>query len=81
MKKHILTFAFTAVSTLSIFAQNNVGINTSSPDASAALDIQSTSKGLLVPRMTLAQRTAIGIEFHHSETLRVGHVIAEHCRA
>lgn len=40
------------------FAQN-VGIGTQSPAVSAALDITSTSKGLLVPRMTTAQRTAI----------------------
>ena len=37
----------------------NVGIGTTTPDASAALDISSTGKGLLVPRLTLAQRTAI----------------------
>ncbi|MBI3138408.1 MAG: hypothetical protein HYZ15_07475 [Sphingobacteriales bacterium] len=39
----------------------SVAINTdgSTADASAALDIKSTSKGMLVPRMTLAQRTAI----------------------
>ena len=37
----------------------NVGINNSAPDASAVLDIKSTSKGLLIPRMTTAQRTAI----------------------
>ncbi len=36
-----------------------VGINTTSPDASAALDIVSTDTGLLIPRMTEAQRTAI----------------------
>lgn len=39
----------------------NVGINASgaSPDASAMLDIVSTSKGLLVPRMSSVQRAAI----------------------
>lgn len=39
----------------------NVGISEdgSTPDASAILDIKSTDKGLLVPRMTTAQRTAI----------------------
>jgi len=36
-----------------------VGIGTSSPNASAQLDITSTTKGLLLPRMTSAQRTAI----------------------
>lgn len=37
----------------------NVGINTPTPDNSAQLDIVSTSKGLLVPRMTQAQRLSI----------------------
>ncbi|MDO7873822.1 glycine-rich protein [Hymenobacter sp. ASUV-10] len=36
-----------------------VGIGTTTPNASAALDVSSTSKGLLPPRMTLAQRNAI----------------------
>ena len=38
-----------------------VGINTdnSTPDASALLDIKSTDKGLLIPRMSSAERTAI----------------------
>ena len=36
-----------------------VGINTINPTPSAALDITSTSKGLLPPRMTEAQRDAI----------------------
>jgi len=36
-----------------------VGIGTTSPDASAELDISSTTKGLLPPRMTAAQRNAI----------------------
>ncbi len=35
---------------------NNDG---SSPDASSMLDIKSTTKGMLIPRMTTAQRTAI----------------------
>ena len=41
------------------FAQNNVGIGIASPDASAILDLSSTSKGFLVPRMNTALRTAI----------------------
>ncbi|QKG55695.1 hypothetical protein GKZ68_02990 [Hymenobacter sp. BRD128] len=36
-----------------------VGIGTNAPDASAALDITSTGKGLLPPRLTQAQRDAI----------------------
>jgi uncharacterized protein (TIGR02145 family) len=42
------------------YAQN-VGINTTgaTPDPSAALDIDFTNRGLLIPRMTTAQRNAI----------------------
>lgn len=42
------------------FAQtNNVGIGTTKPDQSAMLDLQSTQKGLLIPRMSLLQRGTI----------------------
>ncbi len=37
-----------------------VGIGTTTPDASSILDLTSTSKGMLLPRMTTAQRNAIG---------------------
>jgi N-acetylneuraminic acid mutarotase len=40
-------------------AQNNVGIGTTTPNASAVLDVSSTNKGFLMPRMTTAQRNAI----------------------
>ncbi|MEZ4930570.1 MAG: hypothetical protein R2788_00325 [Saprospiraceae bacterium] len=42
-------------------AQGNVGINDdgSTPNAGAILDLKSTDKGLLIPRMTSAQRLAI----------------------
>jgi hypothetical protein len=42
-----------------IFAQQNVGIGTTTPNNSAILDLTATNKGLLVPRMTTAQRIAI----------------------
>ena len=44
-----------------IFSQGNVGINNdnSAPDASAILDVKSTSMGLLVPRLTSSERNAI----------------------
>ncbi|MEO7044958.1 MAG: tail fiber domain-containing protein [Ferruginibacter sp.] len=37
----------------------SVGIGTTTPDASSLLDIESTTKGLLVPRMSNTQRNAI----------------------
>ncbi|MFD2720734.1 beta strand repeat-containing protein [Hymenobacter monticola] len=37
----------------------NVGIGTPTPNSKAALEISATDKGLLVPRLTAAQRTAI----------------------
>jgi hypothetical protein len=40
-------------------AGGNVGIGTSSPNAAAALDVSSTTQGVLFPRMTTAQRDAI----------------------
>jgi hypothetical protein len=36
-----------------------VGIGTTTPNTSSMLDIESTNSGLLIPRMTLAQKTAI----------------------
>ncbi len=41
--------------------QQSVSVNSTgtAPDASAQLDVSSTDKGMLVPRMTTAQRTAI----------------------
>jgi hypothetical protein len=44
-----------------ILSNAQTGIGTTTPDASAKLDITSTSKGLLVPRMTAAQKTAISL--------------------
>ena len=41
------------------FAQVAITTDGSSPDGSAMLDLKSTSKGLLIPRMTWAQRGAI----------------------
>ncbi|MCC3158737.1 H-type lectin domain-containing protein [Hymenobacter sp. 15J16-1T3B] len=37
----------------------NVGIGTTTPDPSAALDVQSASQGVLIPRLTRTQRRAI----------------------
>lgn len=43
----------------STLAQNNVGIGTTTPDQSAILDVESTSKGMLIPRLNTLQRLGI----------------------
>ena len=60
--KFLRPFLVVALTTLMASAVAQVAINTdaSLPDASAMLDIKSTSSGLLIPRMTTAQRTSIG---------------------
>jgi hypothetical protein len=40
-------------------ASAQVGIGTTVPDASSLLDLSSTAKGMLAPRMTLAQKLAV----------------------
>lgn len=70
MKSRILTLAFTLVTAIG-FAQ--IGIGTTSPDASAVLDMTSTTQGVLIPRMTTAQRTAItspaiGLQVYDTDT-------------
>jgi hypothetical protein len=44
------------LSTRVAFAQTNVGIGTTTPAASAVLDLTTTTQGLLIPRMTTLQR-------------------------
>ena len=46
---------------LNVFGTANAqyGLGTATPDASAILDLSSTSKGLLMPRMTTVQQTAL----------------------
>jgi hypothetical protein len=50
---------FSALLAISLTTSAQVGIGTPTPNASAQLDVVSTSKGFLPPRMTAAQRTAI----------------------
>jgi hypothetical protein len=60
--KSLYIAAIFSVSTLGVFAQKekaNVGIGTTQPDESAVLDIKSSTKGLLIPRMSLQQRNTI----------------------
>jgi hypothetical protein len=63
--KIAMTAAFASSAILgtseNIYADGNVGIGTTAPDTSAVLDLSSTNKGLLIPRMTTTQRNAIAL--------------------
>ncbi len=63
MRKILITVLFWIFGLLftdtSTAQAQNVGIGTNAPDNSAMLDIVSTSRGILIPRMTSAQRTAV----------------------
>jgi hypothetical protein len=66
MKNLKLLLCFVALIHYSALLAQNIfpssgaaGIGTTTPDASSLLEIKSTSKGLLIPRMTQAQRNAI----------------------
>jgi len=52
----IIYFCFAAGK---IFSQNNVGIGTTTPALDAVLELKSNNQGILVPRMSTAQRLAI----------------------
>src|SRR5450631_1512426 len=58
--RFLLLLLLMGIAQLKLAAQN-IGINSSGslPDPSAMLDVNATNKGMLVPRMTTAQRVAI----------------------
>ncbi len=58
MKNTYLLFTTVLLLTYA-FANAQIGIGTNTPDASALLDLSSTTKGLLLPRMTTLQQTAL----------------------
>lgn len=55
LKTFLLLFFFL----ITLIGNAQIGIGTTTPDATSILDINSTEKGILAPRMTTAQRTAI----------------------
>nr|WP_315246045.1 hypothetical protein [uncultured Flavobacterium sp.] len=57
LKNHKLLLLFILLFAFSVNAQ--IGIGTVTPNASSVLDVTSTTQGMLTPRMTTAQRTAI----------------------
>ncbi len=58
MKTIILTTVVILLS-LGIFAQVGINNDNTNPDPSAMLDVKSTDKGVLVPRMSTVQRSAV----------------------
>ena len=59
MKSIVIFLTLFLLIGISAFAQVSINTDNSAPDPSAMLDVKSTAKGLLAPRMTLAQRNAI----------------------
>ena len=59
MKLFPLLFTLLFFNLLSNGQNNNIGVGTTLPNPSAALDITDTTRGLLIPRMTLYQRNNI----------------------
>ena len=59
MKFICFILAFVCLFFAGATAQNNVGVGTTTPATSSVLDVQSTTQGMLIPRMTAAQRGAI----------------------
>ncbi|MCX6268182.1 MAG: hypothetical protein NTW16_12615 [Bacteroidetes bacterium] len=59
MKNLSLFITMLAFTSNALFAQVGISTNNSAPDNSAMLDVQSTSKGALLPRMTQSQMIAI----------------------
>lgn len=61
MMKQFFLLTILSIFSLELWAQGGVGINNdnSAPDNSAMLDVKSTDKGVLIPRMTMAQRDLI----------------------
>lgn len=56
-----IIFALLTVMSIPAFAQNNMGVGTTTPEPRAILDVASTEKGMLIPRMLTSQRLAIDV--------------------
>lgn len=68
-----MAFATSAVERIRITTGGEVGIGTASPSSKSILDLTSTTKGFLPPRMTTTQRDAItsppaGLMVYNSST-------------
>lgn len=59
MQTQCLSCVMWILFSLSLRGQENVGIGTLTPDASAILELSASDKGILIPRLSAAQRLAI----------------------
>jgi hypothetical protein len=59
MKKQLLLLAATFFMALQLMAQVSINTDGSQPDSSAMLEVKSTTKGFLPPRMTTEQMNGI----------------------
>jgi len=59
MTKHLILILLGCLP-FAIMAQQNVGIGTTNPDAQAILDVKSTTKGVLLPRMSTTLKNNLG---------------------
>lgn len=76
IRERITNDVIVGIPHLVVRAGGNVGIGTTAPHASASLDITSTTRGFLPPRMTTVQRDAIltpaaGLMIFNSTTSRL----------
>ena len=78
--RKILTLLFMVAAWLSFAQTGNVGVNTTTPDA--VLEVYSTTKGVLVPRLTTAQRDAMVSPLNPADKVQEGTIIYnldQHC--
>jgi hypothetical protein len=69
MKKTITPLFLLLVTTLSLLsASAQTGIGTTTPNSQAILDITSTQKGLLLPRLTAAQQSTLASTLTSAQT-------------
>ncbi|WP_155977902.1 hypothetical protein [Pedobacter glucosidilyticus] len=71
----VCQYLLLSLNTVQAQAVGDVGIGTNTPYQSAALDISSTTKGLLIPRLTTAQRNTLQTSFGTNPTAANGMMI------